>query len=315
MARAETPARLDPNSIRPNPLNPRRYFNEAALDILQTSIQEVGILVPLIVYEDPDKGGSFILLDGERRWTCALRLGIDSVPVNVIPPPSTLENILRMFNIHAVREEWPLVSIALSLRDVIGQSGEDREARLAELTGLTRGTVRRAKRLLALPLQELELIKRDAQLDRERQVHREDLYLEISDAESAIRRYLPELEKRFPRDEIIRQFVRKREESHGTGFRAVTDFRAIPQLARAVDKGLVSRTRATNSLERLITDVDLNPKEVADQLMGRALRRADVERHASALIAELTSLRKVARDDSLREVLVRLRAELNRLLR
>jgi len=168
---------IDPWSIRRNPNNPRRYFNDEQLDLLRTSVQEVGILVPLIAYEDPDEPGSFVLMDGERRWRCALDLGLDAVPASTIAPPTPLDNLLRMFNIHSVREDWPLIAVALSLREVIRISGEERESRLAERTGLTRATVRRAKRLLNLPDRELELIQAEAHLDRSQQVHREDLYL------------------------------------------------------------------------------------------------------------------------------------------
>jgi ParB family transcriptional regulator, chromosome partitioning protein len=310
-----TVSRVDPKLIAPNPLNPRRFFNQAALDILQTSIHEVGILVPLIVYPDPERSGEFVLLDGERRWTCALRLGLDVVPVNVIPPPTSLENVLRMFNIHAVREEWPLISIALSLQQVISDSGEDREARLAELTGLTRGTVRRAKKLLNLPLEELALIQSEAELDREQQVHREDLYLEVSDADAAIRRHLPSLAERYPREDVIRQLVRKREESEGQGYKAVTDYRSIPQLLRGIDKGLITRNRAEATIERLITEVDLNPKSTVDRLIASRLRRADVRRRADALTAELASLKTLGDDDELASALRRLMTELRRLLR
>jgi ParB/RepB/Spo0J family partition protein len=310
-----TISRVDPKLITPNPLNPRRFFNPAALDILQTSIREVGILVPLIVYPDPDQAGEFVLLDGERRLTCALRLGLDVVPINVIPAPTSLENVLRMFNIHAVREEWPLISIALSLQQVISDSGEDREARLAELTGLTRGTVRRAKKLLNLPLEELALIQSEAHLDREQQVHREDLYLEVSDADAAIRRHLPSLAERYPRDEVIRQLVRKREESEGQGYKAVTDFRSIPILLRGIDKGLITRERAETTVERLISEVDLNPKMTVDRLIASRMRRADVRRRADALVAELASLKSVSDDEDLVATLRRLQTEIRRLLR
>ena len=101
--RETTVTAVDPEHVKANPRNPRRYFNEQSLDELRSSIQKVGILVPLIVYEDPDQPGTFVLLDGERRLRCALDLALASVPVNTIPPPDDLDNILRMFNIHSVR--------------------------------------------------------------------------------------------------------------------------------------------------------------------------------------------------------------------
>ncbi|WNY35187.1 ParB/RepB/Spo0J family partition protein [Curtobacterium flaccumfaciens] len=164
-------AQIDPNDIRPNPNNPRRYFNEERLDLLRTSIQEVGILVPLIVYADPSEPDAFVLMDGERRWRCASDLGLLSVPVNVIPAPNPLDNLLRMFNIHNVREDWPLISVALSLREVMRISEESGEKRISEMTGVTRSTVRRAKRILSLPENEIDMIRNEAHLDRADQVH------------------------------------------------------------------------------------------------------------------------------------------------
>ena len=92
--------------------------------------KEVGILVPLIVYRSADNE-RYVLMDGERRWRCSIDLGLTAVPANIIETPSRLDNLLRMFNIHNVREDWPLISVALSLQTVIEESNEDRESRLA----------------------------------------------------------------------------------------------------------------------------------------------------------------------------------------
>src|SRR4051794_2465406 len=129
MASAGDRVEIDPRQIRPNQYNPRLYFNDERLDLLRSSIQEVGILVPLIVYEDPKEPGTYVLMDGERRWRSALDLALPSVPVNIIPAPTPLENLLRMFNIHAVREDWPLISVALALDNIMKISGETREGR------------------------------------------------------------------------------------------------------------------------------------------------------------------------------------------
>ncbi|MCK4826449.1 ParB/RepB/Spo0J family partition protein, partial [bacterium] len=98
--------------IRRNPHNPRVLFDPEPLNVLRDSIKEVGILVPLLVYESI-KTKDYVILDGERRWRCAKELGLPDVPANVIEEPSTLNNILRMFNIHNVREPWELMPTAL----------------------------------------------------------------------------------------------------------------------------------------------------------------------------------------------------------
>ena len=304
---------IDPESLRKNPNNPRRFFNDEQLDLLRTSMQEVGILVPLIAYEEPGEQGSYVLMDGERRWRCALDLALDEVPVSVIEPPSPLENLLRMFNIHSVREDWPLISVALSLREVIAISGEDRESRLAEMTGLTRSTVRRAKRLLSLPDQELELIREEAHLDRSQQVHREDLYLEIEAAESLVRNELPEIAEQHSREEIIRSFAEKREQET---LRAVTEFRDVGKLVKAADDELVGRDEVVTAVERLIDDVEATPSTVFEELAASAYEQQSAARKAELLRDSLSALPRAGPLSSgLRESLEALRDTIDRLLR
>ena len=68
---------VDPQRLQRNPENPRLIFREDELAALQESIRNQGILVPLTVYAD---GRRLVLLDGERRWRCAVKLGLHRVP-------------------------------------------------------------------------------------------------------------------------------------------------------------------------------------------------------------------------------------------
>lgn len=283
-----TQAEIDPDSIERNPRNPRRYFNEERLDLLRTSIQEVGILVPLIVYrQDEEDSERYVLMDGERRWRSALDLALSTVPVNVIPAPTELENLLRMFNIHNVREDWPLISVALSLADVMRLADEAGEKRLSEMTGLTRATVRRAKRLLTLPAEELMRIQEEAHLDRNQQVHREDLYLEIEAAESVLRTALPEIAEAHSREEIIRQFAAKAEVG---SLRAVTDFRAVGRLVKASAEAVVDRNAVVAAADRLIRDPRVSPQEIFDEVAAVAYRQHTIQRKAELLAEDLREL-------------------------
>ena len=301
-----------PELISPNPKNPRLYFNDERLDQLRTSLQEVGVLVPLIVYKDPDSRGQYILMDGERRWRCALDLGLDSVPVNVIPPPSSVENLLRMFNIHSVREEWSLVAIALSLRDLIAMTGEDREGRLAEQTGLTRSTVRRAKRLLTLPDSELRLIQEEAHLDRNEQIHREDLYLEVERAASVLRAAIPEVSAAYTKPQIVRQFVRKREEGSLT---AVTDFRDVGKMAKAAADGLVDKPVVVRAAKKLIDEVSATPPAIYEEVAAKAVEQSELARRVELLTDSLEGYeRRGSLTKALSSQLRRLRKQIDRLL-
>ncbi|MCM6764337.1 ParB/RepB/Spo0J family partition protein [Rathayibacter sp. ZW T2_19] len=278
---------IDPTNIGPNPDNPRRYFNEERLDLLRTSIQEVGILVPLIVYEDPSKPGSFILMDGERRWRCSSDLGLSRVPTNVIPAPDPLDNLLRMFNIHNVREDWPLISVALSLREVMKKSGETGEKRLSEMTGVTRSSVRRARRLLSLPEPEIDLIRNEAHLDRPQQVHREDLYLEIEAADSVLRSALPSFAAKHTRPEVIRAFAAKAE---ANTLRAVTDFRLLGRLSKALEASTIEPDLVDYALDELIADVNVTPQEVFDNFAAEGYRQQTLIKKIEVLKSDILNI-------------------------
>ena len=67
----------------PNPLQPRRNFDEAALKDLTNSIQEKGVLQPLIVRPSGVKNDTFEIVAGERRWRAAQRAQVHEVPAVV----------------------------------------------------------------------------------------------------------------------------------------------------------------------------------------------------------------------------------------
>ena len=71
---------VDINRIEPNKQQPRKYFDEDALNQLAESIRSFGIIQPLIV---KDENGYFSIIAGERRWRAARRAGLREVPVLV----------------------------------------------------------------------------------------------------------------------------------------------------------------------------------------------------------------------------------------
>src|SRR5215470_12803983 len=68
------------DQISPNPYQPRRTFNEAALEELARSVREHGIVQPLVVTRAGDR---YKLIAGERRFRAAQKAGLTSVPVVV----------------------------------------------------------------------------------------------------------------------------------------------------------------------------------------------------------------------------------------
>ena len=73
---------VNPNSIEPNPFQPRMEFDEVSIDELAASIDRSGFIAPLTVKKSP-KQGEYILIAGERRLRACKKLGLKEIPVVV----------------------------------------------------------------------------------------------------------------------------------------------------------------------------------------------------------------------------------------
>ena len=140
--------------ISPNDENPRIIFRQEELDNLTLSIKKIGLQVPITVYQD--RQGKYKIIDGERRWRVFKKLNFETVPAIIQDKPNELDNLLIMFNIHALREQWDLFTISNKLTKIISlfeekNQREPKELELSLSTGLTRGMIRRCKLLIELP--------------------------------------------------------------------------------------------------------------------------------------------------------------------
>ena len=70
--------------LRPNPRNPRKFFEESELRELSQSIRDRGIIQPIVVRPVPKTSDAFEIVAGERRWRAAQHAGLHEVPVVVV---------------------------------------------------------------------------------------------------------------------------------------------------------------------------------------------------------------------------------------
>ncbi|MDQ0011543.1 ParB/RepB/Spo0J family partition protein [Luteibacter jiangsuensis] len=187
---AESVRLIDPRRILPNPENPRLIFRQEELDALAESIRRQGILVPLTLYPD---GKGFKILDGERRWRCAIKLALTSVPAILVSKPDKMTNLMMMFAIHHRRDEWDPLPTAEKLKVLeqlyakrYGKAPSERE--LAELASLKVGEVRRFKKLLALPESYRQMLMLELQKPRADQKITVDHVLEARAGALALRK-------------------------------------------------------------------------------------------------------------------------------
>lgn len=144
------PVRVD--EIAANPRNPRQTFDAAKIEQLATSLQEIGLQVPITVYENPKSAKTpYVLLDGERRFRAAKLINWETIPALVVPAPTARENAIRMFNIHMLREDWEEIETAWALEQVIKETGIENDRELQKITGLSIDRIRNMRRVLAFP--------------------------------------------------------------------------------------------------------------------------------------------------------------------
>ena len=146
---------VPPTQIRPNPRQPRQVFDEEALAELVHSIQEIGLLQPVVVRltnaaEVAAGAPPYELVAGERRWRAAQEAGLDIIPAIVretaddqLLRDALLENLHRA-NLNPLEE----AAAYQQLLDDFGCTQED----LAQRIGRSRPQVTNTIRLLRLPL-------------------------------------------------------------------------------------------------------------------------------------------------------------------
>lgn len=146
-ASGEVPVReLEIDRIRPNPFQPRRQFPDDALNELEASIRENGLLQPLVVRPS---GPDFELVAGERRWRVLTRLGWERAPT-IIRPLSDEQMLVVALVENLQREDLGPLEEAVGYQQLIDGFGL-KQKEVARRVGRERSTVANAVRLLTLP--------------------------------------------------------------------------------------------------------------------------------------------------------------------
>ncbi|MGH7638923.1 MAG: ParB/RepB/Spo0J family partition protein [Gemmatimonadaceae bacterium] len=149
--------RLPIASIRPNPYQPRREFNEAELAELQASLKSSGLLQPITVR--PTSVG-YELISGERRLRAATRLGWTDIPSIVRDVDDrTLLTLALVENLQ--RADLNAVEEARGYRRLAEEFGFT-HAQIAEAVGKDRTSVTSLLRILQLPSAVLDIVERGA---------------------------------------------------------------------------------------------------------------------------------------------------------
>ena len=148
------------NLIDPNPNQPRREFDEAALEELAASIREIGLVTPITLRQADNN--RYQIIAGERRWRASQMAGLKSVPayIRTVEDDSVMEMAL-VENIQ--REDLNAIEIALAYQHLAESTGMTQE-RISSRVGKSRTSVTNYMRLLKLPAQ-IQMALKNKELD------------------------------------------------------------------------------------------------------------------------------------------------------
>lgn len=151
---------IELNKISVNPNQPRREFDEVALQELSDSIKEIGIIQPITLRKLSDD--EYQIIAGERRYRASLKAGLTQIPAYIRTADD--ENVMEMALIENIqREDLNSVEIALAYQHLIEQYHLTQE-RLSERVGKKRTTITNYLRLLKLPAQ-IQMALQNKELD------------------------------------------------------------------------------------------------------------------------------------------------------
>jgi ParB/RepB/Spo0J family partition protein len=296
--------------IERNPENPRLYFRPGELETLQHSIAQHGIQVPINVYR---KGSRYILIDGERRWKCALKLNLKKVPALVQDEPSQLTNILLMFNIHALREQWDLLTIAVKLPRVLALLEKETgrppvEQEIIDKTGLNRSAIRRCKLLIELPEMYREQLLEELHKPKSQQKLTEDFFIEMERALKTCERAMPGLidNKNKARDIIIKKY------RNGV-VKDLVDLRLLPRIAKAEKVGANTQL-AASALQRILSQNDYSIEAGYEDTVSWAYSERDIVQRITTIVERLEDIEPDEMEADVLKALRDLQKRIQRLL-
>lgn len=223
-------------------------------------------------------------------------------------PPNEIQNILTMFHIHNVREDWQLMPTALKLNTLIKKLKTKREDKLAELTKLNVSTIRRCKVLLTYPRKYQNMMLAPVVSER----FKADFFIDLDRIRKpALENKLSPWVKRGD-SKCIEIMIKKYE--NGT-IKAVTEFRNLASLYR----GAIKRKKTNLFIQELNRFLSTPEMKISDMnVPGAGFEKEITAIGASTLRLykqiEKTNVENIATDEKLIERLRNLANLINKKL-
>jgi ParB family chromosome partitioning protein len=141
--------------VAPNPDQPRKRFDDEALQALADSIKDRGVLQPVLVR--PRAGGSYEIVAGERRWRAAKLAGLETLPA-LVQQRDDAQSLEAALVENMAREDLNPIEAARAVAGLVEELGLTREE-VGRRVGRSRVAVSNLLRLLDLPDEALALVE------------------------------------------------------------------------------------------------------------------------------------------------------------
>ena len=149
--------KLSLSEIVPNKYQPRKNFDEENLEDLTKSIQERGIIQPIIVRKSNTENSKYEIIAGERRWLAARKAGLHNIPV-VVTEADDLKSLEFAIVENVQRHDLNPLEEAQGYKRLIDEFSYDQE-KVSKFIGKSRSYITNSLRLLNLPAEVLKLIE------------------------------------------------------------------------------------------------------------------------------------------------------------
>lgn len=142
-----------------NPFQPRIDMNTNALNDLISSIEENGLLQPIVVAEKSDATDKYIIIAGHRRFEAHKIMGKETIKATVLQNIQNKELAILSLTENLIRENLHPIENAISIKNILDQGVVESQNKLAEYLGLSKGHISKMMSILKLPSILLQRIK------------------------------------------------------------------------------------------------------------------------------------------------------------
>lgn len=143
------------NEVEPNRDQPRKHFDEEALEELAESIKRYGVIQPIVVTQ---KEGYYEIIAGERRWRACKKAGLKEVPVILRDDDERRNKEISLIE-NIQREDLNAVEKAMGIK-ILMEEYSLTQQEVSEILGKSRSAIANTVRILNLDKRVLELAKK-----------------------------------------------------------------------------------------------------------------------------------------------------------